>query len=101
MTPRPALSPVFAAAVAAALLAPSTVIVTAAADHPPGEKVHGQPAAAAVDENDQLQFQPVTVKVGREGVVQWTNSGVVDSLSPWTWAATNKFHVIGQYEATS
>ena len=29
------------------------------------------------------------------------SSGVVDSLSPWTWASGNKFHVIGQYEATS
>lgn len=29
------------------------------------------------------------------------SSGVVDSLSPWTWASTNKLHVVGQYEATS
>ena len=48
MTPRPGLSPVFAAAVTAALLAIPTVTGTAAAaDHPPGEKVNGQPAAAA------------------------------------------------------
>jgi hypothetical protein len=29
------------------------------------------------------------------------NSGIVDSLSPWTWASGNKLHVVGQYEAVS
>jgi hypothetical protein len=29
------------------------------------------------------------------------NAGVVDSLSPWTWASGNSLHIIGQYEAVS
>jgi plastocyanin len=101
MTPRPVLSPVFAAAVAAALLATSTVSATAAADHPPGEKVNGEPAAAAVDENDQLQFQPVTVEVAREGVVQWTNGGVVDhnvTFDPYPGLTSDTMHHGDRYE---
>lgn len=29
------------------------------------------------------------------------NAGVVDSLSPWVWAASSKLNITGQYEATS
>lgn len=29
------------------------------------------------------------------------NSGIVDSLTPWTWASGNKIHVQGEYEAVS
>jgi len=56
-------------------------------------------AGNAITTGDGLNIQ---LQVG-SGAVNGTalNSGVVDSLSPWTWAATNKFHLVGQYEATS
>src|ERR1041385_1144202 len=101
MTPQPALSPIFAAAVTTALLATSTVTATAAAGHSPGEKVNGQPAAAAVDENDQLQFQPMTVKVARGAVVQWTNGGVVDhnvTFDPYPGLTSGTMHHGDRYE---
>ncbi|MFG3048145.1 hypothetical protein ACGFZR_24835 [Streptomyces sp. NPDC048241] len=28
-------------------------------------------------------------------------AGVVDSISPWTWATSNRLHVVGQYESVS
>ena len=46
--------------------------------------------------------QNITFNIGSGGVTTAvTNSGVVDSLSPWTWASGNKFHCVGQYEAVS
>lgn len=30
-----------------------------------------------------------------------TNTGDVDSVSPWTWASANELHAVGQYEAAS
>ncbi|MFF7130408.1 hypothetical protein [Streptomyces sp. NPDC008240] len=30
-----------------------------------------------------------------------TNTGDVDSVSPWTWASSNELHAVGQYEAAS
>jgi len=78
MAPRHGLHTVSTVATAALLFA-ATVTGAGAntAQHPPGEKVSGQPAATAVEETDQLSFQPGSVDVARGRVVEWTNNGVV------------------------
>jgi len=45
--------------------------------HSPGERVTGQPAGATVEETDQLQFQPVAVRIPRGDTVEWTNPGSI------------------------
>ena len=39
------------------------------------------------------------VGTGRPDAVAITNSGLVDAVSPWTWANTDTIRVFGQYQA--
>lgn len=36
---------------------------------------------------------------GRPDAVALTNSGLIDALSPWTWANTDTIRIFGQYQA--
>lgn len=43
----------------------------------------------------------LSIASGRVDATAVTNTGDVDSLSPWTWANGNEVHAVGQYEAAS
>ncbi|MEU3281583.1 hypothetical protein [Streptomyces antibioticus] len=43
----------------------------------------------------------ISIAGGRVDATAVTNTGDVDSLSPWTWANGNEIHAVGQYEAAS
>jgi plastocyanin len=48
-----------------------------AASSAPGQKVSGQLAARTVNETDRFQFEPMTIRVVRGDVVEWTDTGAI------------------------
>ena len=64
------------ALVALLFAAPVTAAAAASPSGAPGQRASGQPAAA-VQETDRLQFEPMSVSVARGDVVEWTNRGSI------------------------